>query len=341
MADTKMKILRVLDILKETDEHHPITANEICRKLETYGIEAERKSVSRDINVLMEYFNNDSDYGYEIVLCEDNRKGYYMCSRLFEDWELKILIDAVWQARFLTAKKSASLANRLRSLASTESRKVLQNVTPVKSYIKTTKPKISEHIDMLLLAIRKGRKVEFQYQYTDTNMEKQLRFEGKVYLFNPYALKWRGDRYYLIGNYDKYDNLSFYRLDRIYNLAITDSRVKPVREIVGDNSANKIEAYVSKCMYNFGGENIHPVLRVKAEMVDEIIDYFGEDIQFKKQEDNYFDVRVSVNDGDGLYFWLLQYAEKVKVISPKSVRNELLKRVQAIIKNYDENESIN
>lgn len=330
-----MKLLRVLDIMKETDEYHPITGNEICRKLETYGIKAERKSVCRDINALMEYYNNESDYGYEIVLSDDNRKGYYMCSRVFEDWELKILIDAVWQARFLTTKKSESLANRLRLLASGESRKLLQNVTPIKSYIKTNKHKVAEYIDMLLSAIRKGRKVKFQYQYTDTNMEKQLKFDGKEYLVNPYALKWRGDRYYLIGNYDKYDNLSFYRLDRIYNLSITDISMKPAKEIVGDNPSKRIEEYVSKSLYNFGGENTHLKLRVKADMVDELIDYFGEEIEFQKREEDFFDVRVVVNDGDGLYFWLLQYAEKVKVISPENVRVELLDRIKRIMDLYE------
>jgi len=330
-----MKLLRVLDILKETDEYHPITANEICQKLEAYGIEAERKSVCRDINTLMEYFNNEDDYGYEIKLCSDSRKGYCMSNRVFEDWELKILIDAVWQARFLTTKKSQSLADRLRFQASAESRKLLQNVTPVKSYVKTSKTQVAEHIDMLLLAIRRGRKVKFQYQYTNTNMEKKLRFDGKEYLFNPYALKWRGDRYYLIGNYDKYDNLSFYRLDRIFNLCITDMPVKPVKQIVGDNPSHEIEEFVSKSLYNFGGKNVHIILRVKADMVDELIDYFGEAIHFQKAEAEWFDVRVAVNNGEGLFYWLLQYGEKVKVISPDSIQKELLERIDRMKRLYE------
>lgn len=335
MEKTKMKLLRVLDILKDTDENHPLTANEICEKLQSYGIEAERKSVCRDINTLIEYYNNESDYGYEIEKYDDNRKGYYMCSRSFEDWELKILIDAVWQARFLTEKKSESLAKRLRLLASLESRKVLQNVTPVKSYVKTNKLNVAEHIDMLLIAIRKGRKVKFQYEYTDTNLDRQVKFGGKEYLVNPYSLKWRGDRYYLIGNYDKYDNLSFYRLDRIVNFSITDMPVKPAKEVVGDNPSSKIEEYVAKSLYNFGGEKIHVVLRVKPNMVDELIDYFGENIEFKQNGSDEYDVRVAVNEGDGLYFWLLQYGENVKVVSPVQVREELLKRVRRIKDLYE------
>ena len=67
----KLKLLKVLDILRETDKTHPITAPSICTRLAEMGISAERKSVCRDINTLIEY-------GYKIVLCHDNKLGYYM-----------------------------------------------------------------------------------------------------------------------------------------------------------------------------------------------------------------------------------------------------------------------
>ena len=67
----KLKLLRILDILKETDIANPITAPAICSRLDEMGIKAERKSVCRDINTLIEY-------GYKIVLCHDNKLGYYM-----------------------------------------------------------------------------------------------------------------------------------------------------------------------------------------------------------------------------------------------------------------------
>ena len=67
----KLKLLRILDILRETDETHPITAPAICEQLAKSGLTAERKSVCRDINTLIEY-------GYSIKLCRDNKLGYYM-----------------------------------------------------------------------------------------------------------------------------------------------------------------------------------------------------------------------------------------------------------------------
>ena len=54
MEKTKQRLLRVLDIIKSTDEQHPITANEIVAELQRYGIEAERKAVLRDIEALVD-----------------------------------------------------------------------------------------------------------------------------------------------------------------------------------------------------------------------------------------------------------------------------------------------
>lgn len=333
MGDTKLKLLKILDILKETDENHPLTSNQIREKLKLEGLEVSRKAVCSDINILKEYYNNKYDDGYEIMLSEDNRKGFYMHSRSFEDWELKVLIDAVWQAKFLTEQKSKSLTDRLKMLASAESRKVLQTVTPVKSHVKTSKLTVAEHIDMLMIAIRKGRKVKFQYEYTDPNLERHCRRDGKEYLINPYALKWKGDCYYLICNYDKPNNnkLSLYRLDRIANLCITDMPVKSPKEVVGVNPYLKIEDYVSKSLYNYGGELIRLVLRVKDYMVDEMIDNFGNDIEFKQVGTvDYYEVHVTINEGEGLYFWLLQHRDNLKVVSPEKVRDKLLEYVQDI-----------
>jgi predicted DNA-binding transcriptional regulator YafY len=45
---------------------------------------------------------------------------------------------------------------------------------------------------------------------------------------------------------------------------------------------------------------------------------------------------VEVNDGEGLYYWLLQHADNVKVITPDSVRTKLLDKVKKIVNLYDE-----
>ena len=98
-SEQKLKILYLLDILeKYTDEQHPVSMNEILRRLKLRGIQAERKSIYDDIAVL-------NAYGLQVKNRRGAQGGYYLCSRLFEMPELKLLVDAVQASKFITVKK--------------------------------------------------------------------------------------------------------------------------------------------------------------------------------------------------------------------------------------------
>lgn len=327
MERNKLKLLRVLDIIKDTDENHPVTAQRIVSELALYGIEAERKSVLRDIEALREY-------GYDILYCEDNKRGVYLASREFEDWELKILIDAVLSASFLTEANSRQLIDKLCAMAGADSRRTLRTVTPVESIIKIGDPTTKNHIDLLLKAVRLGRKVHFRYTYTDVDMEKQYKFDGHEYPVSPYCLIWRQDKYYLIGNYGQYRKLSYYRLDRIRNLEIAEGSALPLKDLLGDNADLQLREFVARNIYNYSGVQTHVTIRSTAYMIDTFIDYFGRDISIMQEDDKYVQVTVPAADGRGLYYWLMQYGENVEVLSPESVRNEVIERLSHVCRKY-------
>lgn len=67
------------------------------------GIPRERRAVTKDIAVL-------NEIGYEVMWTwVEKQKGYYIEDRRFNVPELKILIDAVQAASFITPKKTAEL----------------------------------------------------------------------------------------------------------------------------------------------------------------------------------------------------------------------------------------
>ncbi len=328
----KVKLLKILEILMTTDEEHPLTAAQIGEKLKLYGIEAERKSIYRDINILRD------DANYDIILSNDNKQGFYMASREFEDWEIKILIDAVWSSKFLTDNNSKLLTKKLSSLVSENSQKILHRSSPIKSKIKSSNVTTKLSIENILTAIKKNKQISFQYTYTNPNKEKYFNRDGFVYTLNPYALIWQNEHYYLIGNYYKYEDLSYYRLDRIKNLEVKNEKRKDLTEILGNNADIKLEEYVRNAIYNYSGEKIKLTLQVEDFMVDDIIDKFGSEIHFTPSGDKY-EVIVDVMDSNGLYYWLLQYESNVKVISPEYVKNKLLEKVNGILNLYKNDNS--
>ena len=78
-------------------------------KLQEHGVVAERKSVYDDLSTL----NNLPDTKYEIVQQRGRGGGYYMVDTPFELAELKLLVDAVYASKFITARKSKVLIEKL------------------------------------------------------------------------------------------------------------------------------------------------------------------------------------------------------------------------------------
>ena len=107
----KLKLLYLYKILSEqTDDNVSLNAAELCDELEKYGVSAERKSIYDDIEALRLY-------GLDIVLRPEKGGGYYLGERPFQTSELKMLIDIVQAARFISEKKSAELIEKIRAMA--------------------------------------------------------------------------------------------------------------------------------------------------------------------------------------------------------------------------------
>ena len=104
----KIKLLKLMELLRqETDEKHPITTSEICRRLGEMGISCERRTVGKDMRVLREQ-------GFEIMSeLKGHENSYWVSDRSFELPELKILMDAVQAALFSRRIKPSSWWKRL------------------------------------------------------------------------------------------------------------------------------------------------------------------------------------------------------------------------------------
>ena len=74
----KIKLLYLMEMLRQdTDEQHPLTTSEICRRLGVKGITCERRTVGMDMKVL-------NDFGYEVMSCTvGHEKAYYVDDRSF------------------------------------------------------------------------------------------------------------------------------------------------------------------------------------------------------------------------------------------------------------------
>ena len=83
----------------------------------------------------------------------------------------------------------------------------------------------------------------------------------------------------------------------------------------------------------FSGESISVTFRVHNSAIGDVIDWFGADTLFK-DEGEYSNVTVMVNKRAMLY-WAMQYAEKVEVLSPQTLRDEIKESLQKALQKYN------
>ena len=206
----KLKLLTLLEIfVRETDEKHPISVPRMVELLKERGIVAERKSVYDDIQTL----NEMPDTPFEIVQQRGRGGGYYMVDTPFELAELKLLVDAVYASKFITARKSKVLIEKLGRFTSRYRQEELDRKVLVSGRVKSQEEKILYSVDTLHSAITAGNQVRFKY--CDWDLQKQMvpRHEGQLYTVSPWVMVWENGNYYMIAYTE--GRLKHYRVDKM------------------------------------------------------------------------------------------------------------------------------
>ncbi len=324
----KVKLLYIIKILTElTDEEHPLSATEICEKLASYGVTAERKAIYDDINCLI-------DFGYDIISTRVPKNGYFLASRDFELPEVFLLGDAVRTAKFISEKKTRELTLKLdRLLSKYQSKRNIQGIY-IDSSNKTHNEELFYNIDRINTAIAEGKKIKFTYNKRVLREGRQITTESKTRVVSPYAMTWQFDYYYLIGNYDKYDNLMNLRVDRIKSVEITDEPIRHFSEVSSYQDTFDVADYTKKLFGMFGGNMQEVKLRCSNKILEQVTDRFGDSIFIVNVTDTTFDFTIKAAVSDALVTWIMNYGNNIEVITPTELREKITDRAEKILKLY-------
>ena len=324
----KIKLLYIIKILTEyTDEQHPLSAGEICEKLAMYDITAERKAIYDDIECLI-------SFGYDIIQTRMPKNGYFLGSREFELPEIYLLGDAVRTARFISEKKTRELTAKLEGLLSRyQSDRRIKGIY-IDGSSKTRNEEIFYNIDTINTAIKKHQKITLKYGKRILKNGREIVTEYKERKVSPYAMTWQDDHYYLIGNYDKYDNLMHLRIDRMRAVNILDEPSRHFSEVSEYSDTFDVVDYTQKLFGMFGGETNEIKLRCKTQMLEQAADRFGENIFITNVTENSFDFTVKAAISDGLVTWIMNYGDMIEVIKPFELRQKVADRATKIVQIY-------
>lgn len=327
-ANKKMLNMLILDILEEySDANHRLTQQEIIRLLKAnYDMECDRRSVKNNILYLNELLG-------DVIDMED---GYYLAEREFEDAELRMLIDSVLFSKNLTQKQAKDLIEKLRAKGNKYFPAKVTHISNLPEMHHADNKQLMYALDTVNDAIAEKKKISFVYNTYGTDFKLHPRRDGMRYVVNPYQMVANNGKFYLIGNYDKYDNVSHYRLDKMTDVQILDEKVKPQKEIRDFKNGFSLPKHMAEHIYMFSGESERVKLLAPATMMDELIDWLGKDFTVRKTDDE-DEIEITLNcNVDSMFYWALQYGPYVEILEPIDLRNRIAKAVQDMADKYKE-----
>ncbi len=324
LESKKLALIRIWQILQQySDYDHPLTQVEIAAYLEKdYGIKVERKAIGRNISLLKEA-------GIGI---ESNKSGSYLEERDFEDSELHMLIDGVLSSKHITAKHSRDLIERLCGLSNRYFRSHVKNIYSVNDWSKTDNQALFYNIEMIDTAIEKKR--QLHYDYNKYGIDKKLHRSSHQYV-SPYQMILHNQRYYLMGYSEYWKNMIYHRLDHITNMTVTENPATDIRFLPGYENGIDYKVLSSAMPYMFSDQPEKVTMLADRAIIDQILDWFGNDVRIMKHGEDDSKVQVILNSSpNAMKLWALQYIHYVEILKPESLRSAIRESLEEAGKKY-------
>lgn len=199
----KLAPLRILQILyKHSDKNHPLLQDDIAYYLKKeYNMELERKAVSRNLNFL-----RDAGFAIDTI----PKRGSYIGGREFSDYELRLLMEAVFSSERIESEHAKELAQKIKKLGNESFHfGIINKVRCVDERSEAGTAALFANISKISWEIAKQRQIQFDYIRTDVMGEKT---EERRYVV-PCQLILHNHKYYLLAYDGK--NYVFYNLENI------------------------------------------------------------------------------------------------------------------------------
>lgn len=319
-------------IIKESLDYIP--AIEIKMLLEEkYQIKVDIKTVYqaiRNINELSHYI-----YQKDIIKTK-HRKGYAINEEFFNDGQIQYLWDSILYNNDLDQKEVNILLTKLQTLSSNKQLSRIQNQTIRQNDIRNYD--LLLNMTTIIKAINEKKNIYFKYVNYEIKRNRLVEISNihgnhqdnkEFYIISPYKLIQNNSKYYVIGYFDKRpDSLSLYRLDRMRLVRNHKSKYFEGEQFDVEQIDNPINMYIS-------GEKEDLEISFDQSIIKEVVDKFGQDNRVTKDYENRYHLIVKdVLINEGLIGWLMMLQGKITVIKPYSLQEEMKKRIEKTLKQY-------
>ena len=321
----KLKMLYLAKIFMEkTDDEHALTLPQIQAELEKYGIGADRKILYDDFELLR-------DFGIDIVRYQKaNQFFYHVGNRRFELPELKLLVDSVQAAKFITERKSRELIKKLESLVSTYEAQQLHRQVMINGRVKSMNESVYYNVDKIHAAIGADRQIRFNYFNWTPDKKVELRHNGEYYQVSPWGLTWDDENYYLVAYDACSSSVRHYRVDKMLKISMTDDK----REGRQEFKSFDISVYSKQVFGMFAGDVTRVTMECTNDLAGVMIDRFGKEVMMHRTDEGHFLIAVDVALSDQFLGWVISLGDGVRITEPQKAVEQIKAIGERICRQY-------
>ena len=333
-SEQGVKLLYIRDYLhKYTNKEHPKSAKDIIEYLASKGIKAERKTIYNDILRLQIDFQEPIEYN-------PKKWGYYITEPEFDTRDLRILMDCIQYADFITMEESTRLIGKVKELGSVYDKELFSR--PMEEEVKDSKAQNSvfKNIEIIAQAIREKKKISFRMLHLVAEHSNHIKESPIVYIVSPHKMSWSNGTHILSYATDFEDRDKVYDpdgirflgkdgfKDRIYNYCdiafMRDIRILSVPSIYNTTEEHDSLQEVEQNLDSVFGPKRAITIQFRNYVMHEVLEELGKDAILIPDGDSHFKTTVMRRTDGNLYLWIFSFGINAKILSPPDVVNEYL-----------------
>ncbi len=175
---------------------HAVKARDMLAYLEGIDHKVEIKTLYSDINILTAYFGLDIQY-------DGRQKGYTLNNPQFEPYELRMIVNSIQAAKFITQQEADRLTAKIMSeLADKYTRPSLKRKTYIPNRVRAINEELMKGLDIIYEAIAQDKKISFKYfEYTINEHIKTKQYrsvlDSKIITASPYSIVWASNKFWI------------------------------------------------------------------------------------------------------------------------------------------------
>lgn len=328
-AEKAERLVKLRDYLyANASPTHAVKMAEILAYLADKGHEVEIKTVYSDLKTLELFFDLDIQY-------DGRQKGYLLKNPPFKSYDLRLIVNSIQAAQFITQQEADRLTQEIMKLADEHTRPSLKRKTYVPNRVRTVDDSIMRNLDIIYEAIELDRKISYKC-FRGANKEHTSRnyanIDGSnIITANPIDLIWFDNRYILFCSIKKLDGKSMcypIPLKQIEQVTIhTEARrigsdaLKTYKKFQDSLKIMKKRIKgLTKNSTDLSSAIGRTRLRITIDQVFDVLEKFGDSALVIPLDDEFLLVSLDMYPTPEMYDWTTQLG--IKILYPLNAESE-------------------